>query len=320
MRSMALLLGTLAAIAAAPTVLADGGTNDLAKGGVAANAYPVPSSVDVRTSHDWQTSTPTAAAADAVLVGGPGTASPTPCGPCRVGFDDCGNKRWGLDVWLGGWLWAQNGTVGVNGREADVDTSLSDSLDLFKNHGEASITGGARVSYGRCFLNVWASYIRVSGGGERLVTGEPVDVEFKGLTMEATVGYRVNEITLGCSPCSPCLAIDPYIGARYNGMETSFSGPNTSESRKREWWDPIVGCGVVVDFRNGWSTRMYADVGGFGVESDLTWSVKADVGYMFSRHVGVFTGIAAIHWNYDKDGFKFDLTQWGPYIGFVFSL
>ncbi len=322
MRSMALLLGTLAAIAAAPSALAsDVSGREAPLGRVAASQWPVPDAATVQPAGAGKLRAPTSADAEAVLVGGGGytsvAAGPAPCGPCRIGYDDCGNKRWSVDLFLGGWLWAQTGTVGVNGRDADVDTSLSDSLDLFKDHGEATLTGGLRVNYGRCFLSTWASYIRLDGQTERLVTGEPVNVEYKGMTAQMVVGYRVNEVTLGCGPCAPCLAFEPFVGARYNGMEMSIDGPQIQSSKDQDWWDPIVGCNFRVDFRNGWWSSVAFDVGGFGVGSDMTWSARADVGYMFNEHFGIFTGVMAIDWDYNDDGFRFDLTQWGPYLGLV---
>lgn len=304
-RLLASVLFSGAALAGAPAALAAGDRPDVA-------GYPTPSTASVQPAGDaWATPS-------ATLVGGPGDAD-APCGPCRLATDACGNPRWSFDLWVGGWLWAQTGTVGAGDREVDIDTDLSDSIDLVQEHGESAITGGFRLGYGRCFLAAWLSYVHVSGANDNLPTGEPLVAEYKGLTAQITAGYRVTETSLGCGPCAPCLAIEPFAGVRYNGMKVTIEGAILDVERDRDWWDPIVGAVATVDFRNGWWATAAADVGGFGVESDLTWSVRAEVGRHLNDHVGLFLGLAAISWDYDADEFRFDLVQWGPYFGVRFS-
>ena len=282
----------------------------------------IPESVPVADTHPLRFEIPAPADGDvsAVLVGGPdGSQDVPPCGPCRMGYNECGGKRWSGNLWFGGWLWAQSGTVGVDGREANVDTTLSDTIDLAKNHFDSALTGGGRVNYGRCFLQGWLSFIRLDGEADHLVTGEPVKWSTETTTAEVVAGYRVNEITLGCSPCSPCLAFEPFVGVRYNSIKVSFDGVQTSASSDNSWTDPIVGCNFMFDFRNRWYASVAASIGGFGVSSDLTWGLRADVGYMFTEHFGMFTGLAAIGWDYEDGGFKYDITQWGPYVGLIFT-
>ncbi|MCP4402668.1 MAG: hypothetical protein GY801_35850, partial [bacterium] len=65
------------------------------------------------------------------------------------------------------------------------------------------------------------------------------------------------------------------------------------------------------------------DVGGFGVGSDLTWSVSSFLGYQFTPLFSLWGGYRALGVDYQTgsgtDVFKYDMTMSGPIIGLGFS-
>ena len=117
--------------------------------------------------------------------------------------------------------------------------------------------------------------------------------------------------------------IDLYGGARYNSIELELDPANAeSRSADHDWLDPIVGVKFGLPLSEKWHFKANADIGGFGVESDLTWSATAVFGYdfeLFGIPATVMAGYRAISWDYSEgsgeEEFVFDMTQHGPILG-----
>ena len=56
-------------------------------------------------------------------------------------------------------------------------------------------------------------------------------------------------------------------------------------------------------------------VGGFGVGSDFAWSLNAEFEYRFNPTWSAFVGYRVFDYDYEDDGFKFDMMLHGPLIG-----
>ena len=321
------VLGLLA-LFAAPPAWAGGGVGDAADPRYAPSAQATPATASVEPRLDWNAKVP---ASDAWLTAGaceapcaPPCAPPAPCGVCRKGFDSCGNPRLGWEIAIGGWLSGLNGSLGVRGRSTDVDVSPADVLDYLSDL-DFTILGAVRATYGR--WNFRAGLFYMGMGSEFHISSErSVDISFDQWIVEGAVGYRVAELPVGCKPCAPCMAVQPFVGVRYNSLNVTLSdlgltAPIPDRSQSKSWADLIVGTELIFDFRNQWWARAYGDVGGFGLSgsNDMTWSLRGEVGYMFNEHVGMFLGLLAIGSDYKDGGFTWNLTQWGPYLGVAFS-
>ncbi len=60
------------------------------------------------------------------------------------------------------------------------------------------------------------------------------------------------------------------------------------------------------------SFQTQADIGGFGVGSDLTWSALATVNYIVTDKFSVSRGYKVLDFDYDHDGHLFDARLSGP--------
>jgi hypothetical protein len=120
--------------------------------------------------------------------------------------------------------------------------------------------------------------------------------------------------------------VDLYAGGRFSYLELEVApnggGPG---SRATEWVAPIVGARVVVPFGQHWQARGGADIGGFGLGCDLTWSVTALVGYdfrIFGNPSTIYLGYRALAEDYRKgsgaDELKWDVVLHGPVLGLSF--
>ena len=72
----------------------------------------------------------------------------------------------------------------------------------------------------------------VGMGSEFHISDErSVDISFDQWIVEGAVGYRVTEVPVGCEPCAPCMAVQPFVGVRYNSLDVTLSelGPDGAD-------------------------------------------------------------------------------------------
>lgn len=272
---------------------------------------------------------------DWTRVAGACEAGPVPCWPCSPGavsrdtlccnWRDWDSCKWRFGVGLGIYLAGMKGTIGVRGQEFDVDNSVGDSLDAFVNYGEAILQGGVSVGKGRWSLDLMFSGMRFGKGAEVGVAGIPISNTLSIYQYQAKLYYRVAETKLNCKPCPMLLVWEPMIGCRGNTIELEVEGPFglPGISQSKTWLDPVVGARITWDLRNRWAFIVDGDVGGFGVASDLTWRVRASVGYRFSKLFALEAGWILIDTDY-TDGvgpsrFVWDVLQSGPLLAASFS-
>ncbi len=89
------------------------------------------------------------------------------------------------------------------------------------------------------------------------------------------------------------------------------SGLTHTAALAESWWDPYVG----FRFRYNLSKAFYltgkADVGGFGVGSEITWQASGAIGCQLTRYIYTEAGYRYLYTDYKQDGFLYDTTQSG---------
>jgi len=113
---------------------------------------------------------------------------------------------------------------------------------------------------------------------------------------------------------------DTYAGARVNWMETDVdirlnNRPAFSESADKTWIDPIIGFRVHHDITDKWFIRALADIGGFGISSDITWQGMASLGYRLTDKASVGLGYRGIGTDYSSGGTTYDVISHGLLLG-----
>jgi len=89
-------------------------------------------------------------------------------------------------------------------------------------------------------------------------------------------------------------------------------------SQSADWVDPFIGMRARYDLCDRWYLAAKADVGGFGVGSDLVWQAYAGLGFEFSKSVA--TEIRYKHFSVDYSGdkgFEADLTMSGAFVSLL---
>ena len=226
------------------------------------------------------------------------------------------------------WVPALDGTVGIRGRTTDVDFSLSDLLG-------SSSAGNASYDVKMLFAmqvearkGPWgivadAAYVDLD------ISGTPptprhlaANVDFTELLGNLLVTYRVAEAPTGF--------LDLYAGARVNSLSLDINAlanriifPGQADfydSHNETWVDPVIG------LRGQWNMteKLFlagkADIGGFGVSSDLLWAAQGTIGYQFTHRFNTEIGYSYYNTDYEDGGFTYDMAMGGLFLGFNFTL
>jgi len=89
-----------------------------------------------------------------------------------------------------------------------------------------------------------------------------------------------------------------------------------SRSFLRTWIDPVIGFRYRAHLTDWLFVIGRGDIGGFGANSELTWQAFAGVGAQISRWGALIAGYRAIGYEYNQAGFSYDVTTYGPVVGF----
>lgn len=210
-----------------------------------------------------------------------------------------------------------------------IDKSFSDVLDDLNFGG---------------FVNVWGRYERLVFSGDVMYVdttdshgtgplpgitipgigvippGVNVDAEVDTKQFTATLmgGYRVID--------TPQFTLDALGGVRFwhisndVTLTASLGGMSRSVSHDESfgWVDPLVGMRAFLPITEKLSVQAQADVGGFGVGSDFTWSAMATLNYVLTDHLSASAGYKVLDVDYEHDGHVFDSQLRGPVLGITY--
>jgi opacity protein-like surface antigen len=242
-------------------------------------------------------------------------------GPPAAWAQGAAQDSWQLEVTPYLWASGMDGTVGVQGVEADLDAKFEDILEQL----DSAFLATLELRRGRWGLLLDGIYFKLEGegaqswqgpGGIGSATGE-LEVTSTLNVYQFAAAYRVRED----------VAIDLIAGARYTQLETELDltvttggllpGGARRVSGDKDWWDPILGIRLQIPFGERWTGVLYGDYGGFGVGSDATYQAIAGVNWQFSEHFSLKAGYRYVYQDYedDDDGFKWDVASHGPYLG-----
>lgn len=203
-----------------------------------------------------------------------------------------------------GWAEALDGDMTVRGLDVPVSMDFSDILDDL----DVGLMGAFEVGRGDWSLLTDINYTKL--GTDVGAPGGVIDLEFEQLLIQMVLSRRV--VSNGV------VDLDVMAGARGNWFDLDVAQGGLGRSVDLDWVDPTVG----VRFRTRLSPEFYlrglADIGGFGVESDLTWQVMLGVGWQFSESGGLLLGYRALGTDYSEGAFNYDVTAHGPVFGVEF--
>lgn len=211
------------------------------------------------------------------------------------------------------WLTSVDGDISVGPLTAPVDISFSDTLDKLDMAYMFLIEAG----YERWNLNcdfVYGDFSNdIPGGGQPFGSFR---YEYTQLVITPTVGYRVIE--------SDGYSMDVFAGARVTSFDTTLTGRFVGGGQIQRgaddtWTDPIIGIRGQSDLSESFFLRYNADIGGFGVSSDLVWQAFLGLGYRITDSASMALGYRGLGVDYTSDTQnRLDVINHGPLLGLEF--
>jgi len=228
--------------------------------------------------------------------------------------EDESTKKWNFVAAPYLLLPTMQGNVAINDIPIEVDASTGDIFNVL----EGGFMLFFEASNSKWAVNMDILYMKLGETGETPILGRAAELEIKQLGLTFNGLYRV----------APWAEVG--IGGRFNSIEQSaeiapgeIALPGRFVSMKETWFDPLLVARVMTRFDGSqWRLGMLADIGGFGVGSDLAWQINPFVGYQFSKLFEIDLAYRWLSMDYesgtDISYFKYDMLISGPEIGFLF--
>ncbi|MFZ5876338.1 MAG: hypothetical protein ACOYXU_08005 [Nitrospirota bacterium] len=234
---------------------------------------------------------------------------------------DATREPWRFEVTPYFFAAGMDGSAGVGQVSGDVDMGVGDLLDRL----DGAFMGTVEARKGRLGLLFDGMYVHLKDESTRSWQGP------------GGIGTSTGELTTNVTQNLYNLAVarrvvddegataDLIVGARYTSLDTRLDlvfttggllpGNVASIDDQQSWWDPIFGFRLLVPFAEHWASLWYADLGGFGMGSDLTAQGIVGVNWAFAKHFSAKFGYRYIFQDYSDDGFVWDMATHGLYAG-----
>jgi len=137
------------------------------------------------------------------------------------------------------------------------------------------------------------------------------------LTLKQTIGELAGGYTLLNS--NDRFFIDGFAGIRYFEVDNAIdTGNRVLLDRTINTTDPILGLRLRTTSEK-WQGSLRADIGGFGIGSELSWKSNLLAGYRFSELFTLYGGFQVYGLDYEKEDFSLNVTSAGFALGFGFE-
>jgi hypothetical protein len=222
------------------------------------------------------------------------------------------------------WVPGVSGTFGSGSTEVSVDRSeegaVSKASEVVTSI-EFALVGRLDARWDR-----WVGLADIFGARVRetadfAVAQQDADAAMSAVFGRLLLGYRAvaSQASGGCGRWD----VDALVGFRAYRAHIELDSPAAlAFDRTRTWADPLVGGRVSYDMPGPVDFRLTADVGGFGVGSDLSWCVSAQAVWCISRHFSIELGYTWLTVESDlganDDRFLFELDVHGPELAITY--
>ncbi|MGZ3493956.1 MAG: hypothetical protein ACXWM6_04550 [Thermodesulfobacteriota bacterium] len=249
------------------------------------------------------------------------------------------HNDWHILFYLPGWLAGMKGNVAVKGINANVDTSIWQSIKNLQYLNSMGL-GHLEVKKGRWGLLLEGIYMNmeedaVAAGKIKLPIIAPVEIPvsgrgevFSSLSFdEADLLYDLYRSSSSVGN-RPVLTIEALGGARYAYFRTKVDGTITGplgnavsifKAGTKQWVDPILGGRVSWNLSDNWMVGFRADVGGFDLSSKITWNLDATVRYRITKWFNLDGGFRALYMDHEtgsgRNKFEYEVWTYGPWLG-----
>jgi hypothetical protein len=240
-------------------------------------------------------------------------ASPLAGPPASGQTPDCGPRsdpsRWRFEFVPYLWFASLDGTIGLDPLPtvqlaADLPEPLV-NLDF-------ALADAFTARKGRWVVLSDVTFTKL--GVDETVSGSEVDIDSVLLWASLAAGYAVVD--------APGGRVEVFAGARYTLLDNdgrSEGGVTASISETDDWFDPIVGFDARGEIAGRWSAGLLANIGGFGVGSDLSYELLPRVSYAWNEIISLHAGYRLLSMDFDSSSLTYDVRESGWIVGVGFS-
>lgn len=220
---------------------------------------------------------------------------------------------WQVRSALYGWATALDGDISLGARSAPVDVGFDDLLEQL----DFAAMGVVEISNGQWGFLTDLFYAELSADNS---LGR---IDFNAELEQFMGNFLIARNVISDSDTR----FDLYAGARIMAIDTTLDITRTglfgirrfTGSASETWVDPVIGFRAQQDLPNQFFVRAVADIGGFGVSSDITWQALLGVGYHINESSSILLGYRSIGTDYDNGNFGYDVTSHGLLLGFEYK-
>lgn len=200
---------------------------------------------------------------------------------------------------------AMDGSAAVRGFDANVDVGRQDVISNLN----IGFLGYAEASNGTVAIGIDVNYVNLDANPDDSRTSANVTQT----VVQPMLFYKVAD------------KFELLAGLRYNkvklGLESDIPAIDGAE-RSKDWVDPILGFRFAAPIGGNNSFSVLANVGGFGIGSDLAIQVKPMLSFGISTNATIDVGYQIVYMDYESgsgaDRFVYDVLTDGPVIGVSF--
>ncbi|MFC4313595.1 hypothetical protein ACFPN2_31265 [Steroidobacter flavus] len=204
-----------------------------------------------------------------------------------------------------------DGYTVVDGNRTDVSVSASELFDHLDMAGMMAV----RSETDRFALALNAVFTGLSADAAAK-NGNFYDLDVTQDMVELAWSWRLDE------------RYELFVGGRYQSLSVDLSikrpdGTSGAADKTKSFFDPVIGARAAWPLGQAWTLIARADIGGFGVGSDLTWSALAVADWSLSENFGLVFGYRALDTDYSTgsgdERFKFNMLVAGPLLGLRYN-
>jgi len=207
------------------------------------------------------------------------------------------------------YLWAA-GISGDASADSDDGTDITSDFGGLLDHldGALLLASEARLDDDVALLGdfVWLSL----AGDETGPGGTTVRSDLDVIEAQLALAYSVAR--------GGGMDVDLLYGVRVIGLDMRLASGAIDADRNETLVDPLIGLRGNVRLADDWRLLLYADVGGFGVGSELSYQLATIVEYAITDRIAVGLGYRQLGLDVDEEHLDFDGVIGGPLLGFEF--
>lgn len=217
----------------------------------------------------------------------------------------------GIELGTFGWLASIDVDVGTGGSGGGggggSSATLNESLGL-----EKAFPFRGELDRGAWAVLLDALYIEYGGSTRELgplTTRVGIDAGVARLAAAREIGaWRGGAVT-----------VEALGGVRFAHADVSLQPRAGSPTSADETWvDPVIGMRATALLHETLELELLADIGGFGVSSDLVWSARLLADWRPTPGFSVIGGYNALDYDFADDSLRFDVALHGPVLGLAF--